>query len=1383
MTTAVEWEISLRERIAYVELLGELNLSSQETGDLGQALAQLIGRNNEQLAAVSLLSRNYPACLAVYLVCKGISGYDGGDYWTAVGEETGLTSSKAHQEMGRAFEQFLHDHGLPLFGNLRGLRYVTPILLHGGIPDTSLGDYFTYFLLRMQTHSVASRTEARDMISEWLHKYAAVPVDKSVPRFLEYGGSFALDFVTRCLELSEYYENYRHLPAPEAIGLPPRVLSAYKTWHDEQDRSTTRRQPRLRLQRPVLVLDPWGDGPVIELPAQFLSSDLPVESGRWLIESREPGAGQYHEAVAFTPAWSEAGWETGSYQYALPRPANYSITLEISDGKETRPLRSWYFYCASSEQRPSLLAFDGESGEFLAARDTLPARLLWLLIPRGQQLHIPGGVKRAEVAQFVGSWAPFRAEAWDPGAAPSITLNGQEFAVEPDMARFQPSLQGQEVAGIEPQAGQPRLFAERLPDLLIPLPPQRDPAIEAQRWRLTICALQAGTRRQFLSASLAGLHYCVGKAGVPQLQLALSEQIELAGIRPGMFEIALRGPLGRDMTFLVALVPGLHVRLRAQDRVRVPVQGKVPDLVFTLSTDVESQLECALPGVQIQSAGARVFRVLVPGDCSRVDLRLIIAQEEAGCSPIPLTLLLPVLTWALLEGRQVAMRDNDWQTAAISRPQAWLEQADTPRLLVSLASGTRRWAPDQAALTVAYSQRAVPHQLSARGRNRTWLAFNLKEAEDSVRSGRDGSIRFELELPSLSGRKQPLLLPVLFLEQTPGLTSLQLVGELSGTCWHLTLTWQEQVMFNNRHLLLWPLWRPWEQALDLPLADGAQSSYAWSVPRASLTPGRYRAELILIDPWSGALPARPFVRTATSVDLVLGTARERIAYLREVAQDPPGLLEQLLASESEPHRRRRALELWPVMAPGFVSQVLVALLTIQGEAADVGGSFTTLGQLLLREPLELLAAISRLSLTLSEQARRPFEELLWRIAPECESLLRQIYQDATLDLEDLQALFPACHLSGIAVEALVPLRDAGILVRDCPAHEQAEPWEITDFPHWVLGDNQLDSVRLYINELRQYPLLSAEQEQRLAAKITAGREAEQELQQLVGAETLHVLRTGLLESRVRAGLQARQRLAQANLRLVVSIAKRSIGRGMDFLDVIQNGNLGLLRAIDKFDGKRGYRFSTYATWWIRQSIARKLVEDASLIRLPSYLAEERLHLQKTMQRLRLLLDREPTASELNAQLPYTPEKVKLLLTLSQAPVSLDQMLGEENDTTLGDILAQEASDPEELVVAASLHDQIQLALSLLSRRERVVLELRFGLLDNDGKTLEEIGRTMQVTRERVRQIEERALEKLRRPGLQRFLRDYAAVSSLAEEPVSIASTNDLPPSLCSEKKA
>lgn len=1354
MTAIVAWESSLVEKIAYVELLGELNLSVEEVRDLGQALAQLVERNGSK-SAIDLLRRRYPASLAVYLVFKGIYSYDSGDYWSAVGAETGLTTDPTHRQMGQCFERFLLTHHLPMFHDVPGLRYVMRILLHGGIPDYSLDDFFTYVLLRMLTHAAPSQADTGDLINEWLYKHASsVPVDQSIPRFLEHGGNFARDFVTRCFELHAYYEDNHRLPTPEAIGLPPRVLSAYKQWYDQRQQGPAKRQARLRLVRPVLTLDPWGDGLVLDLPAQILSHDLPLEQGRWTVSKGR--AESPIEVFPLYPRWSDAGWETEAYQFALPAPGDYHLTLEINDGKESRALRAWYFHCTMSAA--SLLAFDGASGEFVPVHDTLPATFLWLLLPRKSQMQAPGGIKREEVAQFTGAWAHFKAEAWDLSAATSVALDELRLPVEPDMTRFQPYLQGSTVTDIEQQPGQPQLFTERLPDLFIPLPPQRDAAIEAERWRITIAGLSADKPQQLLASSVAEVgHRYVQHAGQPCLHLPLASQDALHTACRGLFEIALRGPLGRDMTFQVAVVPALQIHIREQDRVRVPCDGNVPSLMFTLTADEDIQLESTHGGTVCQAHTARHYCIELAGDCSRADLLLRFNPEQCQ-GGVPFSIPLPILTWALVEGQSTVIRKSLWQTRTISRPQMWLEQAEAPRLLVGLTTGNQRSAPDVASLLVQYSRREQPQELHSRGRSKTWLTFDLQEAEDSVRVGRDGAIQFVLELTTLPGLIQPLRLPLLVLEQTLGLTSLALESVLVDQTWLLSLTWQEEIAFNNRHLLLWSLWRPWETALDIPLPDTTRACFECEMPLTNLPPGKYRAEMVLIDPWSGSVPSRPLTATAQSIDLLLGNAEERIAYLRTVEPDVPGCLEHLLAAENELYRRQQVLTLTPDVALRFLSHMLATLLVLQESEAQTvqGDAFAMLNRLLLPLPIDVLATIAHLSLPLSEQARRPFEELLWRIAPACEPLLRQIYQDTSVELEDLVTLVSGTRQRYTRTELCALFKAASVQVREQFEREQPnapDMLDIDDLPPWLFTENGLDSMRLYLNDLRQYSLLNAEQEQHLAQKILIGKEATDELRQLGDTFTT---RTALLENRVNVGQEARQKLANANLRLVVSIAKHSIGRSMDFLDLIQNGNLGLLRAIDKFDGTRGYKFSTYATWWIRQGITRSLADNTRLIRLPAYIVEELGRLKKATQKLRLILDKEPTDEELAAELQYTVKKVQELHTLIEQPKSLDQPLGDDEDSTLGDVLEQEDSNTEDLVVAASLRDQIEQALSCLKPRQRAVIELRFGLLDGEQKTLEEIGQMMSVSRERVRQIESKALKKLKWSKLQELFRDYIA---------------------------
>jgi RNA polymerase primary sigma factor len=301
-----------------------------------------------------------------------------------------------------------------------------------------------------------------------------------------------------------------------------------------------------------------------------------------------------------------------------------------------------------------------------------------------------------------------------------------------------------------------------------------------------------------------------------------------------------------------------------------------------------------------------------------------------------------------------------------------------------------------------------------------------------------------------------------------------------------------------------------------------------------------------------------------------------------------------------------------------------------------------------------------------------------------------------------------------------------------------------------------DPVRMYLKEIGKVPLLTAEQEVILAKAIEEGEAATADLEVAVGngkpveAERLSDLR--LVE---RQGQQAKKKLIEANLRLVVSIAKRYVGRGMLFLDLIQEGNLGLIRAVEKFDYTKGYKFSTYATWWIRQAITRAIADQARTIRIPVHMVETINKLIRIQRQLLQDLGREPTPEEIGREMEFTPEKVREILKVSQEPVSLETPIGEEEDSHLGDFI--EDSDAVVPVDAASfilLQEQLDSVLHTLSEREKKVIQLRFGLTDGHPRTLEEVGREFGVTRERIRQIESKTLSKLRHPSRSQKLRDY-----------------------------
>lgn len=308
-----------------------------------------------------------------------------------------------------------------------------------------------------------------------------------------------------------------------------------------------------------------------------------------------------------------------------------------------------------------------------------------------------------------------------------------------------------------------------------------------------------------------------------------------------------------------------------------------------------------------------------------------------------------------------------------------------------------------------------------------------------------------------------------------------------------------------------------------------------------------------------------------------------------------------------------------------------------------------------------------------------------------------------------------------------------------------------------------DPVRMYLKEIGKVPLLSAEEEIELAQKMEAGA---------VGKEKIVILEKKIddadeneaeelrqeirnLQMDVDAGDEAKKRLAEANLRLVVSIAKRYVGRGMLFLDLIQEGNLGLIKAVEKFDYRKGYKFSTYATWWIRQAITRAIADQARTIRIPVHMVETINKLIRVSRQLLQELGREPTPEEIAEEMSLPVERVREILKISQEPVSLETPIGEEEDSHLGDFIQDDnVPVPADAAAFTLLKEQLVEVLGTLTEREQKVLRLRFGLDDGRARTLEEVGKEFNVTRERIRQIEAKALRKLRHPSRSRKLKDY-----------------------------
>ena len=318
-------------------------------------------------------------------------------------------------------------------------------------------------------------------------------------------------------------------------------------------------------------------------------------------------------------------------------------------------------------------------------------------------------------------------------------------------------------------------------------------------------------------------------------------------------------------------------------------------------------------------------------------------------------------------------------------------------------------------------------------------------------------------------------------------------------------------------------------------------------------------------------------------------------------------------------------------------------------------------------------------------------------------------------------------------DLLERLTDGGISITDKDGNpsskyvvEAPKPEELTD--EELLGSNSAkvnDPVRMYLKEIGVVPLLSNEEEKELAIAVENG------------------------------DLEAKQRLAEANLRLVVSIAKRYVGRGMQFLDLIQEGNMGLMKAVDKFDYSKGFKFSTYATWWIRQAITRAIADQARTIRIPVHMVETINKLVREQRNLLQELGQDPTPEQIAERMDMTPDKVREILKIAQEPVSLETPIGEEDDSHLGDVIEDEViENPVDYTTRVVLREQLDEVLDTLTDREENVLRLRFGLDDGKMRTLEDVGKVFNVTRERIRQIEAKALRKLRHPSRSKQLKDF-----------------------------
>ena len=371
--------------------------------------------------------------------------------------------------------------------------------------------------------------------------------------------------------------------------------------------------------------------------------------------------------------------------------------------------------------------------------------------------------------------------------------------------------------------------------------------------------------------------------------------------------------------------------------------------------------------------------------------------------------------------------------------------------------------------------------------------------------------------------------------------------------------------------------------------------------------------------------------------------------------------------------------------------------------------------------------------------------------------LMEALEEIDLESEQMDKIYDVLENMGIdtAGEDYLPELSGD----DMPPIEEIEeiPEEEIVDPNTLVDSFGIDDpVRMYLKEIGKVDLLTSEQEVALAQTMVTGQETKRQLEEMEAeGVALDPEARREMEKLVKAGERAKQSLAEANLRLVVSIAKRYVGRGMLFLDLIQEGNLGLIKAVEKFDYTKGYKFSTYATWWIRQAITRAIADQARTIRIPVHMVETINKLRRTSRQLLQELGREATPEEIAERMKMPVERVQEIMKISQEPVSLETPIGEEDDSHLGDFIQDDhVPVPAEAAAYSVLQEQLEEVLATLSEREAKVLRLRFGLDDGRARTLEEVGKEFNVTRERIRQIEAKALRKLRSRGRSSKLIDF-----------------------------
>jgi len=935
-TSLKGWESWLAPQVRQVELVGEIPITADECAQLGKVIGLRV-RTLGHSRALHTLRHDYPCALAAYLVAQGIYGYQGGDYWSEVVQVTGLKSSYTWQ-VGQTFEEILEDLDLPLFYDMRAEahRYVSLILAHGGIPNYCLPDFFNNMLQPSVLRVQYADMSAVELIDEWQWRSSVQYfTDKPVLRFLAYGGQVAEDFVERCREMAWGYLDSGIVPDAEAVGLPERVVAAYRGWIAEQSADQVQRESadRWRLRKPQMLVDPWGEGVILDLPPQQVPATMVQADFAWQVT-----AGEEEYAISVRVRRTGFDLKTNAESLSLSQPAAMVQVSLLADGQVKRTWR----YQVMSDERP-LLAFDPERFTLLSWQHSLPARRLGLLYPAWSELQVEGPALLApsaaegskaegkanlleELPRLPWGWADFCGQIWDLSHATRLTLlrDGETVLtvpLRPDESAQRPHLVGGQLLLPEAPTVHAPVYVGPPPCVRIPLrrslsrakprdsgqalTGRRNPDEELARWRLTVRNKWPAVPELRTTMTLADLRSRL-TIGEQHTDLPLSLRSLLGETPCGNFVVRLRGPLGRDAEFTLRIVP--HLVICGHESLYLPDAQSGPQPVTLLFETSPGDCleyhgeegECRVQTVE-QGQDHWEHEVEVIPDVTEVELTVVHPLGNLGAGPLPsgdpvrVPVHVPIhrLRWALV-GEQMGSSQREWTGRIIKCPVDALLQTQSPFLLIRLPLREVDQVHLGLGLLDVDNTELQVTDLAPPTRDQRLWRFDLTAFLDTIRASRSPILRFELTIRNLPGRDDALRLPVLSLTRTLLVDNVELEPRRVGDGVVFELRWHEPTVLRNRHVRLWPLWRPWDPVFEQPIPDEAEGTWTLDFGEKPgffrktrfLRSGKYRVEFVVVDPWVAPIaPQWPPKGAPGTADVELISPDRQSQYLDARLQD------------------------------------------------------------------------------------------------------------------------------------------------------------------------------------------------------------------------------------------------------------------------------------------------------------------------------------------------------------------------------------------------------------------------------------------------------------------------------------------------------------------